>query len=120
MAVFGGRASPGQRHQQVAVTELRSHAGTAAVPSPAVQAAARRRAHWQGVRRWTAVSLLVWLLGSFGVPFFARQLDFSFGGGPFSFWWGAQGAMLIDLALVVLYAGATHRMDLAHDLDDED
>jgi putative solute:sodium symporter small subunit len=39
---------------------------------------------------------------------------------PFSFWWGAQGAMLVDLALVVLYAWATHRMDLAHGLDEED
>ncbi len=105
----------------MAVTELRSHdAGTAAVPSPAAQAAARRRAHWQAVRRWTAVSLLIWLLASFGVPFFARPLDFSFAGGPFSFWWGAQGAMLVDLALVVLYAWATHRMDLRHDLDEED
>jgi len=108
----------------VAVTELRSHAGTAAVSLPAAQAAAQRRAqhraHWQGVRRWTAVSLLIWLMSSFGVPFFARWLDFPFGGGPFSFWWGAQGAMLVDLALVVLYAWATHRMDLAHALDEED
>lgn len=81
--------------------------------------AARQRAHWRSVRRWTAGLLACWMLSSFGMPYFARSLDLSPGGSPFSFWWAAQGSMLVDLTLVVLYAWAMHRLDRRLDLDDE-
>lgn len=52
------------------------------------------------------------------MPYWARSLDLSLGGSPFSFWWAAQGAMLLDLVLVVLYAWVMHRLDRRLDLDD--
>jgi len=35
--------------------------------------------------------LLIWLLASFGVMFFAYDLQQVVAGWPFSFWFGAQG-----------------------------
>jgi putative solute:sodium symporter small subunit len=80
--------------------------------------ASRRRAHWRAIQRWTVGLLIVWGLVTFGVAFHARALDFSFFGWPFSFWVGAQGATLVYLLLVGLYAWAARRLDEAHDLDE--
>ena len=82
--------------------------------------ARRRRAHWRAVRHWTLGLLLVWALVTFGVAFHARSLSFTFFGWPFSFWVGAQGATLVYLMLVGVYAWATRRLDEAHDLDELD
>lgn len=79
--------------------------------------ASRRRAHWRAIKRWTLGLLLVWALVTFGVAFHARALGFTFFGWPFSFWVGAQGATLVYLLLVGLYAWAARRLDEAHGLD---
>lgn len=81
---------------------------------------ASRRRYWRSLKRWTAGLLLVWFVAAFGVVFFARQLRFSFFGWPFSFWWAAQGALLVFLALVVLYAHVARRLDLIHGVDEQD
>ncbi len=92
----------------------------ASVPILDEAAAGLRRAHWQRVRRWTGWLLLIWALVSFGLTWHARALSFSFFGWPFSFWVAAQGAMLVYLALVVIYAWAMHRLDEEYGLDEED
>lgn len=79
-----------------------------------------RLAHWRAVRAWTLGLLLVWGAVTFGVGWFARTLDFRFFGWPFSFWVAAQGALLVYLALVGLYAWAARRLDEALDLDERD
>ena len=58
--------------------------------------------------------LLIWLLVSFGVSYFARELDFRFFGWPFSFWVAAQGALIVYVAIVAVYAWCMHRLDVAH------
>lgn len=88
--------------------------------SPDAALARRRQAHWLAVRRWTLGLLLVWALVTFGVAFHARALSFTFFGWPFSFWVGAQGATLVYLLLVGLFAWATSRLDETHDLDELD
>jgi putative solute:sodium symporter small subunit len=88
--------------------------------SPDAALARRRLAHWLAVRRWTLGLLLVWALVTFGVAFHARALSFTFFGWPFSFWVGAQGATLVYLLLVGLYAWATRRLDETHELDELD
>jgi putative solute:sodium symporter small subunit len=80
----------------------------------------RRRRHWQRCRAWTALGLLLWALVSFGVAWNARSLRFDFLGWPFSFWWAAQGAMWVFLALVGCYAWVMHRLDREHGFDEED
>ena len=92
-------------------------------PSPPNHEADRQRdrdRHWRGVCRWTLGLLLVWAGATFGVAYQARALEFTWFGWPFSFWMAAQGAPLVYLALVGLYAWATRRLDEAHDLDELD
>lgn len=54
--------------------------------------------------------LVVWASVSFGVCFFARELAFTVGVWPFSYWFAAQGAMLAFIAIVVVYAWAMARL----------
>ena len=82
--------------------------------------AGRTARHWRATRALTGALLAVWAVVTFGVAYLARTLDFSFFGWPFSFWVAAQGALLVYLALVGLYAWAMRRIDEAHDLDEID
>jgi putative solute:sodium symporter small subunit len=63
--------------------------------------------------RLTAALLLLWFGVTFGIAFFARDLDFDFFGWPFSFWVASQGALLVYLLLVGVYALAMQRLDAA-------
>jgi putative solute:sodium symporter small subunit len=80
----------------------------AAAPAPVRQARAR---HWRRTQALTAVLLLAWFLVGFVVTWFARDLDFPFFGWPFSFWVAAQGAMVLFVALLAIYAGLMARID---------
>ena len=57
-----------------------------------------------------AVLLAVWAGVSFGFFFFARDLQFVIGGWPFAYWMGAQGAILVFIAIVVVYAILMQRL----------
>ena len=50
--------------------------------------------------------LLVWALVSFGVCFFARDLQWMVAGWPLGYWVASQGAVLVFMAIVLVYAGA--------------
>jgi putative solute:sodium symporter small subunit len=71
--------------------------------------AARRR--WRASQRLTAALLVAWFAVTFGVAYFARELSGSVFGWPFSFWVAAQGALLVYLALVCVYARRMARID---------
>jgi putative solute:sodium symporter small subunit len=57
-----------------------------------------------------AALLAVWAAVSFGVCFFARDLQFRIGPWPFDFWMAAQGAVVVFIALVAFYAVALNRI----------
>lgn len=76
------------------------------------------RRHWRANQRISVFLLTVWFATTFGVTYFARELSGSVLGWPFSFWMAAQGASLICLALVVLYAHLMSRVDDANDVAD--
>jgi putative solute:sodium symporter small subunit len=78
-----------------------------------------RRRYWRKTLRLTAGLLLIWFLVSFVAIYFARDLNFTFFGWPFSFWLGAQGGPLVYVLLVGFYAWAMNRLDIEHDQDDE-
>jgi putative solute:sodium symporter small subunit len=71
----------------------------------------RMRRHWRAQRALTWWLLLPWLLVSFGVTYFARELDALFMGWPVGFWVAAQGAPLVYLVIVWAYAAAMDRID---------
>ena len=73
---------------------------------------AAREAHWARARRLTAALLLLWLGTTFGTVFFARELAaLSVFGWPLSFYLAAQGASLVYLAILGVYAIAMRRID---------
>jgi cation/acetate symporter len=55
--------------------------------------------------------LLTWFVASFGIVFFADSLSFQVVGWPFSFWFAAQGAVLVFIGIVVAYAWQANRRD---------
>lgn len=59
--------------------------------------------------RWTL--MLVWLCTSFGPGFFARDLAVEIYGWPLYFWMAAQGALLIFVGIVVIYAWLMNRWE---------
>jgi putative solute:sodium symporter small subunit len=80
----------------------------------------RQRSHWRGVRRWTLLLLMLWATASFGLTWFARDLNIWFFGWPLGYWMAGQGSMLIFLAIVALYAWVMNRLDVKYGLDEED
>ena len=80
--------------------------------------AARQR--WRASQRITAALLAVWFAVTFGVAYFARELGGSLFGWPFSFWVAAQGALLVFLLLVCLYARWMSRLDARYGLAEDD
>jgi putative solute:sodium symporter small subunit len=72
------------------------------------------RRYWQRTVSLTLRLLCVWLVLTFALIFFARDLQFQFFGWPFGFWAAAQGVLLVYLGLIAFYAHAMNRLDAAH------
>lgn len=71
-----------------------------------------RAAHWRATRRLTLVLMSLWLCTGFVTVFFARELSrFALFGWPLSFYMAAQGASLVSLVVIVLYAWRMRRLD---------
>ena len=72
----------------------------------------KAQAHWRATRRLTAVLMILWLCTGFGTVFFARELArFTVFGWPLSFYMAAQGASLVSLAIIAVYAWRMRRLD---------
>ena len=67
----------------------------------------------QATVRWPlhAVLLSLWFVASFGVVFFARDLDAVVAGWPVGFWFAAQGSVLVFIGIVVVFAWRQNRLD---------
>ncbi len=63
-----------------------------------------------GVR---AVLLTLWAVASFGVAFFARELDQVVAGWPVNYWLAAQGSVLVFMGIVGCFAWWADRADAA-------
>ncbi len=79
-----------------------------------------QRHYWQKNLRLTSVLLAIWFVVTFVVGYFARDLNFSFFGWPFSFWVGAQGALIVYVLLIWFYARAMNKLDQEHGVAEED
>jgi putative solute:sodium symporter small subunit len=73
--------------------------------------AERHRRYWRQTRRLVLVLLALWVLVSFVLTYFARELSFSFFGWPFSFWVAAQGALLVYVLLIWCHTWVMNRLD---------
>ena len=75
---------------------------------------------WRQRMRITGWLLAAWFAVTFGVSFFARELNVVVLGWPVSFWVAAQGALLVYMALVVVFARRMGRLDEIRDEERDD
>lgn len=78
----------------------------------------KRIRYWKTTLRITLALLSVWFAVTFGISFFARELDFTFFGWPFSFWMAAQGSLLVYCLIIAVYAVVMGRLDEALETQD--
>ncbi len=78
------------------------------------------RQYWRKNLRITAILLAVWFVVTFVVGYFAHDLTFDFFGWPFSFWVGAQGALVVYVLIIGFYARYMNRLDAEHGVSQEE
>jgi putative solute:sodium symporter small subunit len=71
--------------------------------------------YWSKNLRITALLLGIWFVVTFVVGFYARDLNFNFFGWPFSFWVGAQGALVVYVLIIAYYAHYMNNLDKEYD-----
>lgn len=76
--------------------------------------------YWRKNLRVTALLLSIWFVVTFVVAYFARELSFTVFGWPFSFWVGAQGALVVYLLIIGFYAHYMNKLDIEHGVAEED
>ena len=76
----------------------------------------RHKEYWQKNLRITGILLAIWFFVTFVVGYFARDLSFNFFGWPFSFWVGAQGALVVYVAIIWYYAHYMNKLDKEYDV----
>jgi putative solute:sodium symporter small subunit len=69
------------------------------------------RLYWRKNLTITAILLVIWFVVTYVVGYYARDLNFSFFGWPFSFWMGAQGSLIIYVAIIWYYAHYMNKLD---------
>ncbi len=85
-----------------------------------MQLSETQRHYWSKNLRITAILLAIWFVVTFVVGYFARDLNFTFFGWPFSFWVGAQGALIVYVGIIWFYASYMAKLDQEHGVAEED
>ena len=78
------------------------------------------RHYWRKNLNITAILLGIWFLVTFVVGYFARDLNFTFFGWPFSFWMGAQGSLIVYMAIIWYYARYMNKLDIEHGVEESE
>lgn len=87
-----------------------------------MQLSERHEEYWRKNLRITAVLMVIWFVVTFVLAYFARDLSFNFFGWPFSFYMGAQGALVVYVVMIGYYARYMNKLDReygVHEGDDE-
>jgi putative solute:sodium symporter small subunit len=85
-----------------------------------MQLSERHHQYWSKNLRITAVLLAIWFFVTFVIGYFARDLNFTFFGWPFSFWVGAQGALIVYVVIIWYYARYMNKLDQEFGVHEED
>jgi putative solute:sodium symporter small subunit len=85
-----------------------------------MQASASRQEYWRRNLNITAVLMGIWFVVTYVVGYFARELSFNFFGWPFSFWMGAQGALVIYCLIIWYYARYLNNLDREYGVHEEE
>ena len=76
------------------------------------------REYWRKNLRITGILLAIWFVVTFVVSYYARELSFNFFGWPFSFWMGAQGALVIYILIIGYYARYMGKLDIEYGVEE--
>jgi len=85
-----------------------------------MQLTERHREYWRKNLRITSILLVIWFLVTFVVSYYARELSFNFFGWPFSFWMGAQGALVIYVLIIGFYARYMGKLDIEYGVEESE
>jgi putative solute:sodium symporter small subunit len=85
-----------------------------------MQVSENHQRYWQKNLRITGILLFIWFVVTFVIGFYARELSFSFFGWPFSFWVGAQGALVVYCVIIAFYAYYMNKLDQEHGVAEEE
>jgi putative solute:sodium symporter small subunit len=85
-----------------------------------MEVAARLQEYWRRNLNITAIMLVIWFVVTFVIGYFARELSFSFFGWPFSFWVGAQGALVVYMLIIWFYARYMNNLDREYGVQEEE
>jgi putative solute:sodium symporter small subunit len=85
-----------------------------------MELSARHQEYWRKNVTITLVLLAIWFFVTYVIGFFARELSFNFFGWPFSFYMGAQGALVIYVLIIWFYARYMNRLDQEYGVDEGD
>lgn len=79
------------------------------------------RQYWRTNIRLLSSLLVIWFVVSFGfsILFIDEMNAISFFGFKFGFWWAQQGAILVFVVLIFVYALAMKRIDRRFGVDDD-
>ena len=81
----------------------------------------KHKEYWSRNLRLSAVLLAIWFVVTFVVGYYARDLfSFNFFGWPFSFWMGAQGALIVYVVIIWYYARTMNNMDKEYGVHEGD
>ena len=83
-----------------------------------MQLTEKHRQYWRKNLNITAILLAIWFFVTFVVGYFARDLMLNFFGWRFSFWVGAQGALVVDVAIIGFYAWYMNKLDIEHGVEE--
>jgi putative solute:sodium symporter small subunit len=85
-----------------------------------MQLTERHRQYWSANLRITGILLFLWFFVTFVIGYYARDLTFSFFGWPFSFWVGAQGALIVYCLIIWFYARYMNNLDNQHGVQEDE
>lgn len=76
--------------------------------------------YWRKTRQLTLSLLIIWVGVTFGINWFARELNaFSIFDFPLGFYMGAQGDLFIYLAMIWFYNRQMRKLEARYGIQDE-
>ena len=85
-----------------------------------MQLTERHHQYWSANLRITGILLFIWFFVTFVLGYFARDLTFTFFGWPFSFWVGAQGALIVYCVIIWFYARYMNNLDNEYGVQEDE
>lgn len=81
----------------------------------------QRAVHWQRTRSLMIVNMIIWFIFSFGIHWFAPQLNkMSFLGFPLGFYMAAQGSLIVFVVQLFVFAKMQHAIDVECGMAEEE